>query len=499
MDESQDHLRYLLAIQERWVFISLAVLLAIGGAIAYSELKEDRYEASADVLVSPVGADTLVGLPVLRESPFGRSVVTAARLTQSPQVASRAGKALNMSIHASKLDTLIRVTPQEQSSIVTITGTAASAEDAARIANAFARALLAERSERLRKQVRRVVTSLSRRLRSIDDTRSPEATALSNRIADYRALYDEEDPTLELVSPALPATEPAGPSVLFSVAIAVMIGLAIGIGTAVALEFGQPIVLRAESLMEEQGAPVLARLREPTTDDVRATFSDPDKVPSNVKEPIRTLWASLRTATQHRGGRTFLFTQSDDRLGDERGSVATAALLAASMARGGERVVLLDADLTRRPLSSMVDGDVPSVVSVGKALASVTDGSSTAVDQPSSRLAIVLARPDDRHVPEWLPPDRLAALVGELAKTADAVVVSAPPLPAAETTVLADIADAVVITVELGRTRRRQLARLRTAFTERGVVPAGYVVLERRSLFARMSRGTRAKAARWSS
>ena len=488
MEEKQAQVRYLQALREHWPYIAITVALAIAAAAAYVGVAEKRYEASADVLVSPVSSDTLLGLPVLRENVFGRSVVTVARLTKSPQVSSRVRDSLRLSLAPSAVSRLITVTPQEQSDILTITGKGRSPDAAARIANAFAQALLAERTERFQRQLRLVVNGLSSRLRAIANRpRSPEAAALSTRLADFRALSGERDPTLEIVSLAVPPSEPAWPRPLLSVAVAAVIGLLLGIAISVGLELANPIVMRSDSIVEHGAPPILTRMPRVTDGEVRAALSVSHEVPPEIRAPIRTLWANLGSLppNQSQAG-TLLLTSAD--AGD--GSPAVAAVLATLMARSGMSVMLIDADLEGGALARIVDGKAASVTSLGHVLASKNASVIESAIQPlvTSRLRVLLDQPEDRHLTKWMRPDRLAALVAHLKGQFDVLVISAPPLPAAETTVLTDLADAVIITVAVGRTRRDQLTRLREGFAERGVVPAGFVVLERPSLLTRIAR-----------
>ena len=493
MDEKQSA-RYLLAIREHWIYVAAATVLAIAAAATYAVLADERYEATADVLVSPVSSDTLVGLPVIRESLFGRPVVTVARLTKSPQVASRVRKSLRLSSAPSAVSELITVTPQPQSDIVSITATSGSPEAAAGIANAFARALVAERTERFQQQLRTVINSLSSRLDAID-TRlgSSEAATLANRLADYRALSGNRDPTLEIVSPAVPPSTPVWPRPLLSIAVAAVIGLLLGAGIAVGLEIANPIVMRAESAVEQGGPPILTRMPQLTDDDIRAALSDPNDVPPETRTPIRMLWANLGSLPGSQA-RTLLITSA----GDGDGSLGVAAVLATLMSRAGMRVMLIDADLERSPLAALVDGNVASVSSFRHVLAAedAPVSPSTGPLVPT-RLQVLLGNPEDRDMTTWLPPDRLSELVAHLKRQVDALVISAPPPPAADTTVLADLADAVIVTVALGHTRRDELTGLRQALAERGVIPAGLVVLDRPSLSARIAR-VRTMSTRWS-
>jgi Mrp family chromosome partitioning ATPase len=238
----------------------------------------------------------------------------------------------------------------------------------------------------------------------------------------------------------------------------------------------------------------------PTDDDVRAALSDPHQLPHELRASVRTLWANLGALPNQSPGRILLITSA----AAGEGSPAVAALLAAVVARTGTSVTLIDADLERGPLASMVDGEARSVPSLGRLLASddlrsgrpgSSGGRARKSAAPSAvlplvssqQLQVLLADPEDRQLTEWLPPERLSALVVQLRRQVKLVVVSAPPLPAAETTVLTNLADAVIITVAVGRTRRARLTRLREELAERGVVPAGFVVLERSSAQMRIA------------
>lgn len=513
MDERKENARHLLALRQHWIYVVVAVALSVAGAAAYTQVAKKQYEASADVLVSPVGSDTLLGLPLLRVSLFGRSVVTAAQLSESPQVAARVRNSLNLNLAPPAVSALMTATPQQQSDIVRITGRAESPDVAARIANAFAQALLAERTQRFQRQLHKVVANLSGRLRAVGDRRgNAEADALAAQITNYRALYGDTDPTLEIASRAIAPSKPASPRPLLALTVAAMIGLLLGIGVAVGLGIASPVVMRAESISDRDGSPILARMPRPTDDDVRAALSDPHQLPHELRASVRTLWANLGALPNQSPGRILLITSA----AAGEGSPAVAALLAAVVAGTGTSVTLIDADLEQGPLASMVDGEARSVPSLGRLLASddmlaaelvhrQLDLRSCRPGSPGGRarksaapsavlplvssqqLQMLLADPEDRQLTEWLPPERLSALVVQLRRQVKVVVVSAPPLPAAETTVLTNLADAVIITVAVGRTRRARLTRLREELAERGVVPAGFVVLERSSAQMRIA------------
>jgi Mrp family chromosome partitioning ATPase len=176
-----------------------------------------------------------------------------------------------------------------------------------------------------------------------------------------------------------------------------------------------------------------------------------------------------------------------------------AAILAAIMARAGVSVTLLDADLEGKALSAMVNGGAVPVTSVGEARESDDQSSDSGTHPvpavPPHRLRVLLTYPQYGETTAWMAPDRLEALVGELKSKSNTLVVSAPPLPAAETTVLTGLVDAVIIAVTVGQTRRDRLTQLCEDLAERGVA-VGFVVLERASLSATVARHVK-KPERW--
>ena len=133
--------------------------------------------------------------------------------------------------------------------------------------------------------------------------------------------------------------------------------------------------------------------------------------------------------------------------------------LEVSYAGAGERVVLVSCDL-RRPglgqffapaghaeLSSVLSGDQP----LDRALSPVpsVDGLWTLGSRE------VAANPT-----ELLGGDRMRSLVDDLAKRFDIVLIDSPPvLPVADALILSGYADAVLLVVAAGSTRRAELRR----------------------------------------
>ena len=97
------------------------------------------------------------------------------------------------------------------------------------------------------------------------------------------------------------------------------------------------------------------------------------------------------------------------------------------------------------------------------------------------QLRLLLASPEHAHLIDLLEPDRVERVLTDLRLAADVVIVDSPPLTeVADALNLADDADALLVAVRLGHTRRDRLNELRRMLAQRGVAPTGFVVTTRR-------------------
>jgi capsular polysaccharide biosynthesis protein len=163
LNERSGSVRYLQALRARWPMILVLVLVAVAAAVAYSHTATKRYQASADILVSPLPSsdETFVGFSLLRESlSEGQAVVTLARIIQSPQVVDR----VDHKLHIGNAGSLINVTPLGQSNVVEIQASASRPERASLIANTFASQLIALRRATFQQELNARISDLRARL-----------------------------------------------------------------------------------------------------------------------------------------------------------------------------------------------------------------------------------------------------------------------------------------------------------------------------------------------
>ena len=176
---------------------------AAGAAAVYSLAATKRYEARAELLVSPLRADdrTFEGFGLPREG--GAAAETIARLVRTPEVAEavQAQLGLRGSVSSHRVD---------GSQLVAVVGKASSPARAAQIANGFADALVAEQTARFQTTLATVIRRLRARLRAGAGDPA-ERAALARRLSVLTGLVATRDPTLEVASTAVAPSDPVWP------------------------------------------------------------------------------------------------------------------------------------------------------------------------------------------------------------------------------------------------------------------------------------------------
>jgi capsular exopolysaccharide synthesis family protein len=480
---------YSQALREHWLLIAALVVLSVGIAALYSFTAAKRWESEASLIVTPLSSSDTVflGTSALREgSVQSNSVLTAARLVQTPEVAQAASVLLGGALSPSALLGSVEVEPVSQSSLVTVRGKSDSAEGATRIANAFADAIVASRQKLLQADLTASIDRLETRLDEIKNQpeSAAEARAIQQRLSTLRPLVGAEDPTLRIASRAVEPDAAVWPRPKLSLAVALFAALLLGSGAALASELISPRVNRAEELLLEQRLPILARIPRMPRRAIARYLSGRERLPTQAWEAYRTLRASLATAGPNGGfPRTVLVSSSIP----GEGKTLTSVNLAITLALSGVRVILVDADL-RRPMIATAFGVPARSRGFATLLAADADPTRILVSAPHQprELKLLLASSQHAWMVDLLQRDRIERVLERLKQHADVVIVDSPPVgEVADALALADSVDTVIVAVRLGHSRRDKLNELRRMLAQRGITPAGFVVTSRRRTRAR--------------
>lgn len=472
---------YAEVIREHLRLIVGCILVATLVAGLYAKLAPRTWKAESHLLVTPVSGEAgLIGLGLITNSssPTG-DVSTAASLVTTSEVATLvAAKVGHTTGHA--VLTQVNAVPVAQSNVVAITATASSAARAQAIANAFALATVANRTQALHKQLDTIIPALRAQVQALPPAQQTGQGSLGERLASLQALRAGPDPTIAVESLAQRPTSPSWPRTKLSIIAGILIGLVIGVAAAFVLEGVDPRIRREETLRRIFRLPVLARIpreRHPASHPLR-----PDELSTVALESYRM----LRVALGVRGSgivdeasiraRSVMITGSTS----SEGKSTVSLNLASALATAGYRVILIEADLRRPSLATTLK------IRAARGIASVLmheadlEGALVPVDGMDGGAGRIEALLVEQAAPYLA--DGLLANGGELLEQAkaltDYVIVDAPPVTeVSDALPLSQYVDDVLIVARLGRSRSDQLVNLGEILARHGVRPTGVVVV----------------------
>lgn len=461
---------YLRAVRHHPWLVVLVTLVAVAVSVAWLTQRSHEYKATAQILVTPVSSDsTLSGLPILTDSVDPtRTVQTAATVLETPRTTAIAAHQLGGNWTVSRLQDDVDVQAQGDSNVVVVTATAPSAAGAAAAANAYARAALQARSESLGVQVNTQLANLQARRKALGTSDPTQSADLAGQISELQSIRDGRDPNFSLLQSATVPSSPSGTSPILIVVLAVLAGLVIGVGGALALEQVDRRLRDEDELLAAYPLPVLARIpllrRRDADADHTALFASP------IREAFRTLQVQL----EGRGGDSRVVMLTSASVGD--GKTTSAIHLAESLAASGCKVILLDLDL-RKPDVGRRLGVSSDVLELFRSNVRLSDVLVTSPTVPSLRVLSATAHGDLAPVLEALSR-RLPELLTQGRDIAEYVVIDTAPLgQVSDALRVAAAADDVLLVARPGNTNRRDLAQTRDLLERMGMTPTGMLVV----------------------
>lgn len=258
---------------------------------------------------------------------------------------------------------------------------------------------------------------------------------------------------------------PYKPDLRRNLLLGLMLGLALGMLVALALHYSDRRIHSSKALEALTGLPglgVIPLLDQGVT---------PNSAGADLRSPFSEAYRSVRTALQfsstHGLPRSLLITSA----GAGEGKTTTAAELGRNIAQLGRRVALIDADLRNPSLHKVFGKD--NGVGLSSVLAGVAKLSDACQATDIANLTLVTSGPLPPSPPELLGGDALVAVLEELRKTHDVVLMDGPPvLGLADAPLLAGRAEATLLVVSANVTRKDSIhsALQRIAATHSRVV-----------------------------
>lgn len=406
--------RCIALLREQWRTALIATLILMGGAIVLVSLERPEYEASASVFVQ-TGTGTSVDERSEAADYASRQIASYTSLVTTPLVLDPVIANLDLDTTAETLATTISADVPQDTLLLTISVRASGPEEASEIANAVAR-------------------SLRMQVANIEASSGPAAFHLTT------------------VAPAVAPDRPSSPNVPLSLAVGALIALLAGAAVAILRGLLDDSVRGPQDLAALTDLPVLATIPEhrgPHSAMLPFSAAEPQ---GRFAESHRELRTNLRYLEVRSRLRSILVTSTSRR----EGTSTTALSLASSLARDGQRVLLIDANLRSPSLGPCLG----LARRAGLTTALLDQATVEDLVQPTSLagLSVLTSGPLPQNPGSLLDSTPMALLLKAASARYDSVIVDAPPaLTLNDSTALAQQVSGTLLVVGSGRVRRRQL------------------------------------------
>ncbi len=469
-ERERDSVAFALGVlRRRWLVVIAAIAAClVAGVVITGVDSDDRYESTARVLF---GASPLSESALQIERAAGdpeREAATNVLLAGSEAVAARARERLGLSTSVDTLLDKVEVEAEANANVLSITATDEDPREAAALANAFATEFVAFRARGDRQSIEAAERDLQQQLDSLP-VDAPERQSVRDalqRLASLRALAKGD---ARVIARAEAPSEPASLGLVEVLALAGIIGLALGLVAALVVESMDKRIADVASFEREY------RLRALAVVPQKAFRRQGPRSGAGDLEPFRILRTAVDFARVTRPVRAVMVTSAVR--GEGKTSVAIG--LAQAIALSGRPVILVELDL-RHP-------------SLARAFKLSDHGGVTSAllgSEPNDLLHRPLRDLPDLEVlaAGVLPPNpaelleapaldvMLRSLLQDGKKTL--VIDAAPLLPVADAQILLNkpAVDASVVVARQGVTTRDHARRARLVLDGHGVAPIGLVV-----------------------
>jgi capsular exopolysaccharide synthesis family protein len=261
---------------------------------------------------------------------------------------------------------------------------------------------------------------------------------------------------------AEPPEKPVSPKPLRNIALAILLGLGAGVGLVFLLEMLDATITSREQIEERLGVPFLGIIPKIQPDaGTPAELMVIAAPTSSAAECLRSIRTNLLFMSPDKPLKTILVTSS----GPGEGKTTTTVALAATMANGGNRVLLVDADM-RRPRVRGIFG-VKGNAGLSTLIVGETTLSQAVVKTSIENLDVLPSGSIPPNPAELLHTPAFAKLLAEMAGRYDRVIFDSPPAGVvADAVVMSTQVDGTVMVLRAGRTYRDAAERTLRSLTD---------------------------------
>ena len=296
---------------------------------------------------------------------------------------------------------------------------------------------------------------------------SPLLIQLESRLTEYQRLYSELVTNYEQVrlaeaqtstnvfvaeTASVPRT-PISPNTSRTTLLAVVVGAMLAAGLVFAIEYLDDSIKNPEDIRRKFNLPVLGMISHHEVGQGKPISLREPRSP--VVEAFRTLRTNISFAGVDTPLRRIIVTSSVP----QEGKTTVASNLAAVLAQGDKKVVLIDADLRRPTIHNQYSlpnrlGLTSLFVRQGNSLTGILQSS----DYP--QLSIITSGGSAPNPSELLTSKRMAQFLDYLSQDNDVVILDTPPvLTVTDAAAMASSVDGVILVAKPGVTKISALAQ----------------------------------------
>ena len=405
---------YLRIMRRRWLLILSSVIVAVGVAAGVTFTMTPQYASTTGLFVSTTPSDSG---EAYQGSLFSAQRITSyADLATGQELSRRVIDDLGLDMEPADLSAKIEATVVPETVNLDIT----------------------------------VTDPIPRRAQLISQTVAKELTVF---VDELETPPGRQNPPIKLSivdSAPLPDT-PVSPQPLRNLGLAAVLGLLLGLGLAVLRELLDTSMKTTEDVEAVTEAPLMADIAFDPKAVKHPLVTSLDSHAPRV-EAFRVLRTNMQFVDVDKDSKVFVVTSSVP----GEGKTTTATNLAITLAQAGERVLMIDGDLRRPQVATILEVE-PAV-----GLTSVLIGSIELEDAlQETRIEGLTALTSGAIPPnpsELLQSHAMTDVVDLARKLFDVIIIDAPPLlPVTDAALLAAQADGALVVVRHSKTTRDQL------------------------------------------
>jgi len=298
--------------------------------------------------------------------------------------------------------------------------------------------------------------------------------SLLERAREIESMAGISSSNIHIVDAARLPILPAKPNVGRNLLLAVVLGLFAGVGLAFFLEYFTDQIANPDEIADRFRIPILGVVPLVKTENGSLDKGFVSEPKSFFAESLRTTKVSLQLSGAGPRTRSFVITSTQP----GEGKSTLAANLAMSFAAGGERVVVMDADL-RRPRLHKIFGENGAGAATGLSsfLAGTGEASGLVQRDGVPGVSFIVAGPCPPNPVELLASRRFGLLIDKLEQHFDRVIVDGPPMQGfADTLVIARQVGGVVLVSSAGETTREALRHFKKSVLGVGGTILGCII-----------------------